>query len=292
MAKGKDMSLELLFQPEGNIAFLDAEFNAGMLYSNGQRINEIISVGIIVCDRNYQEVARYETLVSPLSKVPIFPVIKEMTGITNDMLKGQPDFVDVSNQITELIKHHRVNKIYTWGAADKHSFLYEKENYFRRKKNRYKLGHWAYINMCEDISGIISSQMLGIRGGLSINVENLMFICEIDRVHEHSALSDAIDLYQCVSYLKGHYPIGQGSEEFLDKRELVNQYYQDKSMYNSFRRFKNTGKGNDLYGKWEDLSEEKDIRIKALEDDIKFLKGEISYDNEFDSIQEYFNKNK
>ena len=46
-----------------------------------------------------------------------------------------------------------------------------------------------------------------------------------------------------------------------------------------------------MYGKWDERDIENDMRIKALEDDIRFLKGEISYDTEFDTIQEFFEKN-
>ena len=47
-----------------------------------------------------------------------------------------------------------------------------------------------------------------------------------------------------------------------------------------------------MYGKWDETDASSDMRIKALEDDIRFLKGEIAYDSEFDTIQEYFGKNK
>lgn len=279
--------LDRLFQPGKCVAFLDAEFNAGMNYASGERINEIISVGLVICDEDYKELERFYSLVSPLSKIPIFPLIREMTGITTDMLKGQPDFINVSNQISDLLKKHDVQRIYTWGAADKYSLQSEKESYcLRDKSNKYL--QWDYIDMCTDISGIISGQMLGVRGGLAINMENLMFLCEIDRVHEHNALSDAVDLYQCVAALRVQYPLEQCDKAFLRKREMVNRYYQEKSLYNSFRRFKSTSKGSDLYEKWGTEGLEKDMRIKALEDDLKFLKGEIPYESEFESIQEYF----
>ena len=93
-----------------------------------------------------------------------------------------------------------------------------------------------------------------------------------------------------MKFLREKYLFLDDKDEFIKKKELVNRYYQEKSTYNSFRRFKSTSMGNDLYGRWgqDELSD--DMRIKALEDDIKFLKGEIKYDSEFDTIQEYFAK--
>lgn len=287
----KEDQLKSLFQPKGNIAFLDAEFNAGMIYATGRRINEIISIGLVICDERFQKLEQYYSLVRPKSGVPIFPVIKEMTGITNEMLLEEPDFIYVSNKITDLLNRYQVHKIYTWGAADKHSLRMEKEK-IQLQKAAKNTSDWKYIDMCTDISGVISAQMLGVRGGLAINMENLMFLCEIDRVHEHNALSDAIDLFQCICRLRENFPVENCCREFQKKRELVNQYYQEKSLYNSFRRFKSTSKGSDLYAKWGDRNLLKDVRMRALEDDIKYLKGEIPYDTEFQTIQEYFSDNK
>ncbi len=246
---------------------------------------------MVICDAEYNGLKKYYTLVSPISKVPVFPMIREMTGITTDMLEGQPSFAEMSAKVTELLNKYDVKKIYAWGAADKHSLLNEKTEYRKKKRSGYQqASKWNYIDMCTDISGEVSSKMLGIRGGLSINMENLMFICNIDKKQEHNALSDANYLFRCCKYLKKHYPLDDRDAEFSKKRELVNRYYQERSTYNSFRRFKATSKGSDLYKKFGKRSEKEDIRLKALEDDIRFLKGEIPYDTEFDSIQEYFSK--
>lgn len=285
----KDL-LDELFNPDGNIAFLDAEFNAGMNYSAGEKVNDIISIGIVICDKEYNGIKKFYTLVRPLTNTPIFPMISRMTGITTDMLEGQPNFAEVSNKITDIIKKYDVKKIYTWGAADKHSLETEKVLFKKRKFPGHQYSNkWNYIDLCTDISSAISAQHLGIMGGLAINMENLMFVCDIDKKQEHNALSDARYLFKCVKYLKSHYPLSNGDEEFFAKRILVNQYYQEKSTYNSYRRFKNNSKSNDLYNTWNDL-DDTDMRIKALEDDIKFLKGEIPMNMEFETIQEFFDR--
>ena len=283
--------LDGLFHPKGNIAFFDAEFNAGMDNRSGEKICEIISVGMVICDAEYHGIQKFYTLVSPISKVPVFPLIREMTGITTDMLEGQPSFAEMSAKVMELLNKYEVKKIYAWGAADKHSLLSEKAEYRKKRRSGYQQANkWTYMDMCTDISQDVSSKMLGIRGGLAINMENLMFLCSIDKKQEHNALSDANDLYRCCKFLRKHYPLDDQDVDFSKKRELVNRYYQERSTYNSFRRFKATSKGADLYGKLGKKSKEEDIRLKAFEDDIRFLKGEIPFDTEFDSIQEYFRK--
>lgn len=285
----KENLLREIFLPEGNIAFLDAEFNAGLVPSTGKKISEIISLGLVICDKNYEEKEQYYSLVTPITRKTVFPVITEMTGITTAMLKNQPGFAEVSQRVTELIRLYNVKKIYTWGAADKCSLLNERKEYSDQKCPGYEQArYWNYIELCSDISGVISSEMLGISGGLSINMENLMFTCEIDKKQEHNALSDALYLYQSLRYLRQHYPIDSQDIDFLAKRELVNEYYQERSLYNSFRRFKSTSKGGDLYNKWNCVNREEDIRLRALEDDIRYLKGDIARDQEFESIQDFF----
>lgn len=288
----KDNQLERLFSPNGNIAFLDAEFNAGINPYTGEKISEIISIGLVVCDKEYNGLKKFYSLVKPLTYNKVFPLISKMTGITTEMLLDQPTFVEISTKVTELIKKYDVKKIYTWGAADKHSLLSERDELKEKKISGYQYANkWNYMDMCTDISGMISNQMLGIRGGLSINMENLMFFCEMDKKQEHNALSDAYFLFKCLQYLKAYYPKEKQDDAFLFKLQIINQYYQDRSAYNSFRRFRSSTKGNDLYRKWGNKAYENDIRLKAFKDDMKFLKGEIPYDMEFDTIQEYFHKN-
>lgn len=287
-----DDQLDRLFNPEGNIGFLDAEFNAGMNPHTREKISEIISIGIVICDRNYNGIKKFYTLVSPMTQTKVFPVISNMTGITTEMLVGQPTFAEVSAKLTELIRKYEVKKIYTWGASDKHSLLLEKDEWKAKKMNGFQAANkWSYIEMCTDISGVISSQMLGIRGGLTVNMENLMYFCNIDDRQEHNALSDAFYLYRSMQYLRDYFPHDRQDEAFLKKQRLLARYYQDRSMYNSFRRFRCSTKGCDLYRKWGKKKYEEDIRLKAFEDDLKFLKGEIPYEMEFDTIQEYFEKN-
>ena len=284
--------MERLFYPDGNIAFLDAEFNAGMNPHTKEKISEIISIGIIFCDKEYNGIKKYYTLVSPLTQTKVFPMISNMTGITTEMLKDQPTFAEMSAKVTELVRKYDVKKIYTWGAADKHSLLLERDALKEKKLSGHQAANkWSYMEICTDISGLISGQMLGIRGGLSINMENLMFLCDIDKRQEHNALSDAYYLYKCMQYLRGYFPQEKQDLEFKKKQELVNRYYQERSLYNSFRRFRCSTKGCDLYRKWGTKTYEDDIRLKAFEDDLKFLKGEIPYEMEFDTIQEYFQKN-
>ena len=99
---------------------------------------------------------------------------KSSCQIAKDRLKILliSDRVNCSPEMMELIKKYDVKRIFTWGAADKHSLLGERDEFKRRREAGYQNGNrWNYIELCTDISGIISGQILGIRGGLAINME-------------------------------------------------------------------------------------------------------------------------
>ena len=60
--KNKEL-LERIFIPQGNIAFLDAEFNAGLNHRTGERTNDVISIGLVICDWNYKPVKKFYSLI-------------------------------------------------------------------------------------------------------------------------------------------------------------------------------------------------------------------------------------
>lgn len=61
---------------------------------------EIIEIGAIRVE-GFREVARYHTLVKPLSPIPA--MISELTGITNEMVADAPAFEDVATAFAEFL---------------------------------------------------------------------------------------------------------------------------------------------------------------------------------------------
>lgn len=60
----------------------------------------VIDIGIIRIEKG-KEVARYETLVNPGSRLPFF--IKRLTGITDTMLENAPLFEEVALEVERLL---------------------------------------------------------------------------------------------------------------------------------------------------------------------------------------------
>jgi len=77
----------------------------------------IIEFAVVEIDQSYNRLSEYTTLIHP--GCDITPEITKITGITNDMLKGKPKFIDVLSEIAEVFfAKHRVmahNLPFDWG---------------------------------------------------------------------------------------------------------------------------------------------------------------------------------
>lgn len=62
--------------------------------------NRITEIGIVLLD-GLEQVGEYHTLVDP--GVPITPFVKNLTGITDEMVSGQPQFGKIAEHVAELL---------------------------------------------------------------------------------------------------------------------------------------------------------------------------------------------
>lgn len=77
-------------------AVLDLETTGGS--PGPDRITEI---GLVLID-GCEEIKRYQTLVDPGRSIP--PFVRELTGITDDMVRGAPSFVQVGESLHDLLR--------------------------------------------------------------------------------------------------------------------------------------------------------------------------------------------
>lgn len=77
-------------------AVVDLETTGGTP-ENG-RVTEI---GIVLLD-DFEVVGTYQTLLDP--GMPIQPFVQKLTGITDEMVAGQPQFSAVAEEVAELLK--------------------------------------------------------------------------------------------------------------------------------------------------------------------------------------------
>ena len=216
--------LQRLLQPNENIAFLDAEFN------NYGMAKEIISLGIVICNKNYDIIDEYYSLINPPTLSKINHPVAELTGIKQQDIDCAPDFYAVSQNVQELVNKYNVLNIYVWGNCDKPTFEETKYNYMR-KNSDVKIKFFNYIGIFRNIDGMCSHYLFPNIKQDAIGLSKLAYACEIINDSKHNALSDAKELYRCIKAMRD-YNINK------KKKMIVEDYYIKMSEYIKMRRIK------------------------------------------------------
>src|SRR6202171_6181673 len=99
------------FDPEQDYVVVDVETTGG--WATGDRITEVGAVKI----RNHQVVAEWHSLVNPQRANPA--KIPQITGITNEMVRGAPIFAEVADSFMRFMDDgifvaHNVNFDYSF----------------------------------------------------------------------------------------------------------------------------------------------------------------------------------
>lgn len=126
------------------VAFLDTEFLTSQV--KGGPPAKLVSVGFVVCGKNFEEVTRFHSYIYAEDK--LHDRFQEMTGIERKDLLSAPDYELVMEEVAEQLEgcsEHmlRIMKKYTA----------EKEVYYRQRRFREK---W------EDVSEEIQEKTLGL----------------------------------------------------------------------------------------------------------------------------------
>jgi DNA polymerase III, epsilon subunit and related 3''-5'' exonucleases len=101
----------------------DLEFNQVFNFSkeNPRAANlrcpfEIIHIGAVKLNENFNEIGKFERLVKPKIYSRIHPYVKKMTGITRENLKNAQSFKSVYRDLSEFISD--VDVLCVWGTCD------------------------------------------------------------------------------------------------------------------------------------------------------------------------------
>lgn len=76
-------------------AIIDTEATSG-----SKAINRVIEIGVVLMD-GCEIVDTYQTLVDP--GIPVPPFVQNLTGISDGMLQGMPQFKDIAERVYDLV---------------------------------------------------------------------------------------------------------------------------------------------------------------------------------------------
>ena len=153
---------------------------------------EILSVGIIICDRKYTVKEKFYCTTKPLKYPKLTKRCRELTHLSQEEINDSPDSNDVMQIVLGLMDRYSVSKIYVWGNFDKTGFLGDIKQH--RKYSR----DFSYIRKIQskisDIQNRVTKKMCLPQ---AVNIEELAsafgFVPESGTFH--NAYNDAVALY-------------------------------------------------------------------------------------------------
>jgi DNA polymerase III subunit epsilon len=159
--------VDFRFDPEQVYVVVDIETTGG--WASGDRITEIGAVKI----RNHQVVDEWQSLLNPQRSIPA--KITQLTGITNDMVRGAPLFAEVADSFMRFMDDgifvaHNVNFDYGFIARE-----------YERLERRFR-----FPKLCT-----CAGMRRRFPGHRSYSLGNLCKTYGIDLVEHHRALCDA-----------------------------------------------------------------------------------------------------
>lgn len=146
--------------------------------------NEIIEVALLIV-KDSKVIKEYQQLLKPKEKIT--KKITALTGITNDMVKDQPSFSDIAEDLIELINTHvLVGHNVDFDICFLYDHLLKTKNYHLR--NNYIDTMHLSINLFKHLD--------------SYSLECICRYLNIPFKNEHRALSDCKATYHCYEQQK------------------------------------------------------------------------------------------
>lgn len=102
--------------PAPFLCFADFEFTCGGGINRWR--TELLSVGLVICDRSFQAVQRFYSTVRPVKQPKMTALCRDLTNLTQEEINVSPDSNDVLEQVMNLIQQYPCDGLYVWGNYD------------------------------------------------------------------------------------------------------------------------------------------------------------------------------
>ncbi|WP_097025973.1 3'-5' exonuclease [Clostridium peptidivorans] len=224
-----------------NYIVFDLEFNQAYrskkeksIISNEKCPFEIIQIGAIKLDKNFQKIQTFNKLIKPHIYTTLNPFVENLTGITINDLNSSKPFKDIYEEFVNFIQGDK-NILCVWGLAD------IKELFRNIKYHNLDISiiPKEYINLQQFASKYLKCPK-GIHIGLNkaVNLLNIPLDSKF-----HNAFADAYyttevfkKIYNDKIQIKTYNPISQRTQNALNKEKKEVDYYglikQFEKMFN------------------------------------------------------------
>ncbi len=171
----------------------DLEFNQGFdnflnkTVSNEDCPFEIIQIGAIKLDKNFNIIDKFNSYIKPNLYKKIHPFVSKITGITLDTVKKAPNFNEVYNNFLDFLGDDEI-VFGIWGGTDIKELF---RNISYNKLDCNKLSN-KYINIQNYASTFLKNP-----SGKSIGLQNAITLLNVEQnKNYHDAFNDAYYTYE------------------------------------------------------------------------------------------------
>lgn len=185
--------IKFFLQKDKHYVFLDTEFNTT---GNKEQdtllgINKILSIGLIITDYKFNELAKYYSCVKPKNFKEVYKACTDLTHLTTEKINHSKSFNEVIKEIHNLLENYNIENIFVYSNSDKRVI----NNDF--DLNNTPKEHQKYFKEIKDIQPILNS----ILPYYKTNLWGLKQVCKYFNIKNnelHNSLEDAIMLKKCL----------------------------------------------------------------------------------------------
>lgn len=195
--------------------FADFEFTCGERIHRNQA--EMLSVGLVVCDSEYEIAETYYNTSCPVKNSQMTSRCRKLTGLSQDEIFASPDSNSVIEQVLEILDDYGIDEVMVWGNYDKHGLISDAKQH----KKAY-IGSDCIEELAEMIVDIQDRIVKKLGLPEAVNIEELAgaFGFSPEEGSFHNAFNDAMGLY---AIAKGAYTTdikrNKSLKKLIDDRE-------------------------------------------------------------------------
>lgn len=175
---------------EKYMCFADFEFTCGSpMY---RMKSEMLSVGLIICDSEYNITEKFYATSKPNRFPKLSKQCRELTHLTQDEISSSPDSEEVLSRAAGLLKDYGIKEIFVWGNFDKPGLKSDiRQHKFFHKENR------SIVKICDAVRDIQDEtiQQMNLPQAVSVSELASAFGYEPYTGSFHNAFDDAMALY-------------------------------------------------------------------------------------------------
>ncbi len=179
------------YEDEIFYCFADFEFTCGEKIYRNQA--EMLSVGIIICDEEYEIAETYYNTSCPVKNSQLTAHCRKLTGLTQDEIFASPDSNSVIEQVLDILDDYGIDEVMVWGNYDKQGLLADAKQHRRTYSGCDCIEELA--EMIVDVQPKVVKK-LGLPE--AVNIEELAgaFGFTPEEGSFHNAFNDAMGLYE------------------------------------------------------------------------------------------------